>query len=51
MLDIWIEESPMDTWYLKPRNAVRLFRGSRWAEIDSWDTNLKGRKWKHFREV
>lgn len=27
VLDIRIEESPVDTWYLKPWKAVRLFRG------------------------
>lgn len=51
VLDIRIEESPVDTWYLKPWKAVRLFRGSKWADTDSWDTNLKGRKWKRFGEV
>lgn len=43
-------ESPMDTWYLRPWKPMRLFRGSKWAEVDSWDTNLKGRKWKRFGE-
>lgn len=42
MLDIWTERSPVDIWYLKPWKAMRLFRGSKWAEIDSWDTNFRG---------
>lgn len=51
VMDIQVEESPTYTWCLKPSKAMGLFRGSKWAEIDSRATNLKGRKWKRFREV
>lgn len=51
VMDIQVEESPTYTWCLKPSKAMGLFRGSKWAEIDSRATNLKGRKWKRFGEV
>lgn len=49
-MDIQIEESSVYTWHLKPWKQMISLRGSRWAEGDPGDTNLKERERKGFEE-